>query len=1148
MSSKKLKKKSLGGTDMNQMKISRSTRVVHSDGSRLPRRQNNSNRDESSVVSSSDVEASPHSSKLTNGYSALKISLQASPRTPESSCSRIDGKRRTLSAYSKPNSISPGQKSSPRTLTRKASLKPLRSSTKMAGARSKKSPLINHSEISQFPDLSVERATCSSTLKDSKFPDTLLGSESNENPVSKVCTFSYCSLHGHRHANAPPLKRYISMRRRSLKNQRNTRSENRATRRERNSGKGKGKKEPLALLVEEVDRELALEASKSNGLGGCGEEDAKIDDSDSGCLAERLVGETSNPPSHIDGNLSQVSDFPIVEHNPAPVKCCSANKELNRTVPQSSDKEETGANALINDEHLEMDSRSVGESKERSGITTGKPYDESLYASPRDLENETTEAKDEKENLEPGDGFFQFPPPKDSELNSTKNIGTQRMQVQLKDQKYVRMWRLMYKHAVKGENGTIENQAPLDNVNKTEQVKGAEVVPESNGSRGLQGFSETYEDTTAENGNAGKQQMELYQNDAVKLVQEAFDEILLPEIQDDQSVTSGVSLDQEPLEQGFNDDGTSSLKEEKTPSKWGGKSELKASKSWSNLRKILVLKRFVKALEKVKKINPREPRYLPLQPDPEAEKVNLRRQTSEERKNAEEWMLDYALQKVISKLDPPQQRRVAMLVKAFETVLPPSDLISSPRLSLAEHSQVNKVQSYISSFVQIGEKTGKETDENEYAGQLQGVVKAELRDPVEFPKLEDVKQEENVPVSESTDKDWNEGQTSGSNFENRNNSKVIRSIDQQDFFSISLEEKDSHKSSDELNSDDIVSTFHEALQDENVQAAPKQIDASLGTEAYNAETLVITSAPIFPLEDAMAASKEENGVNEELPPIEESESRCQNDVAQDTQSEKQSYMRLWTLVYKHMASGIAAKDGAELNDEVDEKRLDNAKTTEGTDVSVSSQSCSEKNEDIDMKDDTADDQKAVLRRNEVIKLIEKAIDDILLPENQDNSADDQATVKQSLVSGFTKCVSTNESSREQEDRKEAEECRVPDFEERATDDITTKEEEEKTSTDPKMPRSWSNLKRMILLKRFIKALENVKKFTPRGPRFLPLEAGPEAEKVNLKHQDTDERKNAEEWMLDYAIQQVVTKLTPARKRKVKLLVEAFETVTPAVRR
>lgn len=72
-------------------------------------------------------------------------------------------------------------------------------------------------------------------------------------------------------------------------------------------------------------------------------------------------------------------------------------------------------------------------------------------------------------------------------------------------------------------------------------------------------------------------------------------------------------------------------------------------------------------------------------------------------------------------------------------------------------------------------------------------------------------------------------------------------------------------------------------------------------------------------------------------------------------------------------------------------------------------------------------------------------------------------------------------------------------------------------------------------------------FNPRAPNFLPLEADPEAERVDLRHQDLDERKNSEEWMVDYALRQVVTNLGPARKRKVALLVEAFEKVMPTTK-
>ncbi|PRQ54993.1 putative calcium/calmodulin-dependent protein kinase [Rosa chinensis] len=84
----------------------------------------------------------------------------------------------------------------------------------------------------------------------------------------------------------------------------------------------------------------------------------------------------------------------------------------------------------------------------------------------------------------------------------------------------------------------------------------------------------------------------------------------------------------------------------------------------------------------------------------------------------------------------------------------------------------------------------------------------------------------------------------------------------------------------------------------------------------------------------------------------------------------------------------------------------------------------------------------------------------------------------------------------------------------------------------------------INCKRTIKDEEEQWKYNQRKPNYLPLVPGPEAEKVDLRHQTMDEKKNAEEWMLDFAIQQAVTKLAPARKKKVALLVEAFEKVMP----
>jgi len=78
-------------------------------------------------------------------------------------------------------------------------------------------------------------------------------------------------------------------------------------------------------------------------------------------------------------------------------------------------------------------------------------------------------------------------------------------------------------------------------------------------------------------------------------------------------------------------------------------------------------------------------------------------------------------------------------------------------------------------------------------------------------------------------------------------------------------------------------------------------------------------------------------------------------------------------------------------------------------------------------------------------------------------------------------------------------------------------------------------------KRRVQDVEENRKINPRKPKFLPLVSDQEPEKVELKHQMVDDRKNAEEWMLDFSLRQAVTKLAPSRK-KVSLLVEAFETV------
>ncbi|CAO2167726.1 unnamed protein product [Urochloa humidicola] len=76
--------------------------------------------------------------------------------------------------------------------------------------------------------------------------------------------------------------------------------------------------------------------------------------------------------------------------------------------------------------------------------------------------------------------------------------------------------------------------------------------------------------------------------------------------------------------------------------------------------------------------------------------------------------------------------------------------------------------------------------------------------------------------------------------------------------------------------------------------------------------------------------------------------------------------------------------------------------------------------------------------------------------------------------------------------------------------------------------------------------KQMRPFKPKLPNFLPAETEPEAEKVDLRHLTADERRTAEEWMVDYALRKAVKKLARAQKRKVEMLVQAFETVLPTV--
>ncbi|KAG8085409.1 hypothetical protein GUJ93_ZPchr0010g9461 [Zizania palustris] len=75
-----------------------------------------------------------------------------------------------------------------------------------------------------FPKVTgLGRATCSSTMKETKFPDALdlaPGATDAEGPAAmRVCPYTYCSLNGHVHSPAVPLRSFLALRRRLIKTQ-----------------------------------------------------------------------------------------------------------------------------------------------------------------------------------------------------------------------------------------------------------------------------------------------------------------------------------------------------------------------------------------------------------------------------------------------------------------------------------------------------------------------------------------------------------------------------------------------------------------------------------------------------------------------------------------------------------------------------------------------------------------------------------------------------------------------------------------------------------------------------------------------------------------------------------------------------------------
>ncbi|KAK8954564.1 hypothetical protein KSP39_PZI002792 [Platanthera zijinensis] len=107
----------------------------------------------------------------------------------------------------------------------------------------------------------------------------------------------------------------------------------------------------------------------------------------------------------------------------------------------------------------------------------------------------------------------------------------------------------------------------------------------------------------------------------------------------------------------------------------------------------------------------------------------------------------------------------------------------------------------------------------------------------------------------------------------------------------------------------------------------------------------------------------------------------------------------------------------------------------------------------------------------------------------------------------------------QEEEEEAEEVQIKPGDSQQMEAISHKSTSENNFKESRADFSlnMSKVKRSRSRRQAIKNRESAIEFNPRPPRLLEPRPEPEKEQVNLRHQAANERKAAEEWMVDFAL-------------------------------
>ncbi|KAL0456057.1 UNVERIFIED_CONTAM: Calmodulin binding protein PICBP [Sesamum latifolium] len=553
-----------------------------------------------------------------------------------------------------------------RALTKNPSFKPARASVR------KCSPVV------LCENLEAQRATCSSTLKDCKFPDYLSlnpgGTEAEGTSAVKVCPYTYCSLNGHKHAPVPPLKCFLSARRRMIKNQRGLKLGCLSPRRVKCITDGvkfdEMKSSGTGLLRDEDEKETDFFVeifSKEKGdtadyTGIDGSDETAAEDQEERALeglSDAAICYDVDDDVTVDGNgdtdSADVGGTGFSEQNQ------EVEVDDRVSTPPSVETESTPRVQFY-----ELDSEASDMDWETGHHSA--PYVDYDYEYSPEMELEPDPDAGEVENHVP---HYEFMVESDNKGGCFDEFSADDVPQESFDEESLNTDAFSSSSSDSESTCSYEYLQGLNNMetSATGEVSLEEPEPEPASDDQNHILSECNQ-TPRIGFHQGHEESE-----GCQVETELSDEDLSSntENKDDPAENIMTSTPEDPARE--TDSEFAQLKStggerqmvHKVEAGNGANQETEDS---GLARATTKCKKQILDGEELGAFNPREPNFLPLEPDPEAEKVDLRHQELDGRKNAEEWMVDYALRQAVTKLAPARKRKVALLVEAFEKVMP----------------------------------------------------------------------------------------------------------------------------------------------------------------------------------------------------------------------------------------------------------------------------------------------------------------------------------------------------------------------------------------------------------------------------------------------------------------------------------------------